>query len=68
MHFWKHITPKIDKYLIFYLDFECLHEMRDMAAVCLVNINPEVRSYIAYSNAPESNRHSGASRRMIQMH
>lgn len=52
----KHITNKSGKYLIFCSDFEHLQEMRDMTASWFKTINPEVHTYIAYSNDPETSR------------
>lgn len=52
----KHLTNKSGKYLIFCSDFEHLQEMRDMTREWFQAINPEVHSYIAYSNDPETSR------------
>lgn len=52
----KHITNKTGKYLLFCSDFEHLQEMQDLTSAWFADINPEVHSYIAYSNDPETSK------------
>lgn len=52
----KYITNKSGKYIVFCSGYEHLKEMRNLTARWFEAVNPEVNTYIAYSNNPATSR------------
>ncbi len=52
----KYITNKSGRYLVFCSDYEHLQEMKSLTEDWFKAVNPQVNTYIAYSNNPETSR------------